>query len=326
MSSRLLEINNLNIAFGSGKNVFNAVTDISLSVSTGQTAALIGESGSGKSITSLSVLKLLPANGRAESGSIRFDDKEILQMTEKEMQKIRGNEISMIFQDAIASLNPAMKVGVQITEGLKYHKQMPKSELRTVALTLLEQVGFHNPAHIYEQYPSQLSGGMKQRILIAMAISCKPKLIIADEPTTALDVTIQRQVLDLIADYKIREDASVLMITHDFGVVAEYADWVYVMFGGRIVESGDVFTIFNNPIHPYTKGLIGCIPSLESDGERLKSVYDYSFEEAGYKGRKFAPETYSMESKVYHAPSSLIEVEPGHYVRLFDESEVTIVG
>ncbi|WP_144704397.1 ABC transporter ATP-binding protein [Fictibacillus phosphorivorans] len=326
MSSRLLEINNLNIAFGSGKNVFNAVTDISLSVSTGQTAALIGESGSGKSITSLSVLKLLPANGRAESGSIRFDDKEILQMTEKEMQKIRGNEISMIFQDAIASLNPAMKVGVQITEGLKYHKQMPKSELITVALTLLEQVGFHNPAHIYEQYPSQLSGGMKQRILIAMAISCKPKLIIADEPTTALDVTIQRQVLDLIADYKIREDASVLMITHDFGVVAEYADWVYVMFGGRIVESGDVFTIFNNPIHPYTKGLIGCIPSLESDGERLKSVYDYSFEEAGYKGRKFAPETYSMESKVYHAPSSLIEVEPGHYVRLFDESEVTIVG
>ncbi|MBH0171198.1 ABC transporter ATP-binding protein [Fictibacillus sp. 18YEL24] len=326
MSSRLLEINNLNIAFGSGKNVFNAVTDISLSVSTGQTAALIGESGSGKSITSLSVLKLLPANGRAESGSIRFDDKEILQMTEKEMQKIRGNEISMIFQDAIASLNPAMKVGVQITEGLKYHKQMPKSELRTVALTLLEQVGFHNPAHIYEQYPSQLSGGMKQRILIAMAISCKPKLIIADEPTTALDVTIQRQVLDLIADYKIREDASVLMITHDFGVVAEYADWVYVMLGGRIVESGDVFTIFNNPIHPYTKGLIGCIPSLESDGERLKSVYDYSFEEAGYKGRKFAPETYSMESKVYHAPSSLIEVEPGHYVRLFDESEVTIVG
>ncbi|MET3730128.1 peptide/nickel transport system ATP-binding protein/oligopeptide transport system ATP-binding protein [Fictibacillus halophilus] len=326
MSNRLLEINNLNISFGSGKNVFNAVTDISLSVSTGQTAALIGESGSGKSVTSLSVLKLLPANGRAESGSIRFDDKEILQMTEKEMQKIRGNEISMIFQDAIASLNPAMKVGVQITEGLKYHKQMPKSELRTVALTLLEQVGFHNPAHIFDQYPSQLSGGMKQRILIAMAISCRPKLIIADEPTTALDVTIQRQVLDLIADYKIREDASVLMITHDFGVVAEYADWVYVMFGGRIVESGDVFTIFNNPIHPYTKGLIGCIPSLESDGDRLKSVYDYSFEEAGYKGRKFAPETYSMESKVYHAPSSLIEVEPGHYVRLFDESEVTIVG
>ncbi len=321
-----MEINNLNIAFGSGKNVFNAVTDISLSVSKGQTAALIGESGSGKSVTSLSVLNLLPANGRAESGSIRFDDKEILQMTEKEMQKIRGNEISMIFQDAIASLNPAMKVGIQITEGLKYHKKMPKSELRTVAFSLLEQVGFHNPAHIFDQYPSQLSGGMKQRILIAMAISCKPKLIIADEPTTALDVTIQRQVLDLIADYKIREDASVLIITHDFGVVAEYADWVYVMFGGRIVESGDVFTIFNNPIHPYTKGLIGCIPSLESDSERLKSVYDYSFEEAGYKGRKFAPETYSMESKVYHAPSSLVEAEPGHYVRLFDESEVTIVG
>ncbi|MED1864969.1 ABC transporter ATP-binding protein [Fictibacillus nanhaiensis] len=326
MSNRLLEIHNLNISFGSGKNVFKAVTDISLSVSKGQTAALIGESGSGKSVTSLSVLKLLPANGRAESGSIRFDDKEILQMTEKEMQKIRGNEISMIFQDAIASLNPGMKVGIQITEGLKYHKQMPKSELRSVALSLLEQVGFHNPAHIFDQYPSQLSGGMKQRILIAMAISCKPKLIIADEPTTALDVTIQRQVLDLIADYKIREDASVLMITHDFGVVAEYADWVYVMIGGRIVESGDVFTIFNNPIHPYTKGLIGCIPSLESDRERLKSVYDYTFEEAGYRGRKFAPETYSMESKVYHAPSSLIEVEPGHYVRLFDESEVNIVG
>jgi peptide/nickel transport system ATP-binding protein len=327
MDQHILQIKNLRISFNKNKDKITAVNDVSLQVEKGQTVALIGESGSGKSITSLSVLQLLPSNGQIERGSIFFNGKDLIKQSEKEMRKIRGNEVSMIFQDAIASLNPGMKVGVQITEGLKYHNLIPKDDLKAEALQLLEQVGFKNPAHVYHQYPEQLSGGMKQRILIAMAISCKPKLLIADEPTTALDVTIQRQVLDLIDHYKSDLDASVLLITHDFGVVAEYADWVYVMLGGHIVESADVYTIFKNPVHPYTKALIGSIPNPEKGQERLKSIQDYTFEDTSYDGRKFAPETYSYESSAFDAPSSLVEVEPMHYVRFYDdERKVVAIG
>lgn len=327
MDQHILHVKNLSVSFNKNKNKMTAVSDVSLQIDKGQTVALIGESGSGKSITSLSVLQLLPPNGQLEKGSITFKGKDLLKQSEKEMRRIRGNEISMIFQDAIASLNPGMKVGVQITEGLKYHKLVPKSDLKAEALQLLEQVGFKNPAHIYEQYPGQLSGGMKQRILIAMAISCKPQLIIADEPTTSLDVTIQRQVLDLIDNYKSDLDASVLLITHDFGVVAEYADWVYVMLGGHIVESADVYTIFKNPVHPYTKALIESIPNPDRSQERLKSIQDFTFEKVGYKGRTFAPETYTLESKSFNAPSSLVEVEPLHYVRFYDdERKVVSIG
>lgn len=327
MDQHILHVKNLSVSFNKNKNKMTAVNDVSLQIDKGQTVALIGESGSGKSITSLSVLQLLPPNGQLEKGSITFKGKDLLKQSEKEMRRIRGNEISMIFQDAIASLNPGMKVGVQITEGLKYHKLVPKSDLKAEALQLLEQVGFKNPAHIYEQYPGQLSGGMKQLILIAMAISCKPQLIIADEPTTSLDVTIQRQVLDLIDNYKSDLDASVLLITHDFGVVAEYADWVYVMLGGHIVESADVYTIFKNPVHPYTKALIESIPNPEKSQERLKSIQDFTFEKVGYKGRTFAPETYTLESKSFNAPSSLVEVEPLHYARFYDdERKVVSIG
>jgi peptide/nickel transport system ATP-binding protein len=327
MDQHILQIKNLRVSFNKNKQKTTAVNDVSLQIEKGQTVALIGESGSGKSITSLSVLQLLPSNGQVEKGSVTFNGKELLNKPEKEMREIRGNEISMIFQDAIASLNPGMKVGVQITEGLKFHKLVSKEELKAEALQLLEQVGFKNPAHVYNQYPDQLSGGMKQRILIAMAISCKPKLLIADEPTTALDVTIQRQVLDLIDYYKTDLDASVLLITHDFGVVAEYADWVYVMLGGHIVESADVYTIFKNPVHPYTKALIGSIPNPENGQERLKSIQDYTFEDTSYDGKKFAPATYTYESSSFDAPSSLIEVEPMHYVRFYDdERKVVAIG
>ncbi|MFG6495715.1 ABC transporter ATP-binding protein [Fictibacillus sp. UD] len=326
MDQRLLQIKNLSVSFHQHKNKITAVSDVSLHIEKRQTVALIGESGSGKSITSLSVLRLLPSLGKIENGSITFNGINLLHQSEKEMRKIRGNEISMIFQDAIASLNPSMKVGEQITEGLKYHKLIPKADLKTEALQLLQQVGFSNPSHTYNQYPSQLSGGMKQRILIAMAISCKPQLIIADEPTTSLDVTIQRQVLNLIDKYKTDSNASVLLITHDFGVVAEYADWVYVMLGGHIVESADVYTLFKNPLHPYTKALIGSIPNPELGQERLKSIQDYTFEDTGYDGRRFAPEKYTYESKSFDEPSSLVEVEPLHYVRFFDESKVSLIG
>ncbi|MED1866024.1 ABC transporter ATP-binding protein [Fictibacillus nanhaiensis] len=327
MNQHILEIEKLKVSFKKKSEQHIAVNEVSLQVERGQTVALIGESGSGKSITSLSVLNLLPVNGFVESGSIRFDGKELLTYSDKEMRKIRGNEISMIFQDAIASLNPGMKVGIQITEGLRYHNLIPKPDLKSEALQLLEQVGFNNPAHVYHQYPEQLSGGMKQRILIAMAMSCKPKLIIADEPTTSLDVTIQRQVLDLIDQYKTDLSASVLLITHDFGVVAEYADWVYVMLGGHIVESADVYTIFKNPMHPYTKALIGSIPNPSSGQERLKSIQDYPLESVSNDGRRFAPDTYTKESSFFDTPSSLIEVEPLHYVRFYDEErKVTAIG
>jgi peptide/nickel transport system ATP-binding protein len=327
MSQTLLSIKDLRVSFSQNKEKLKVVHDVNLEINKRQTVALIGESGSGKSISSLSVLNLLPSNGKIESGSINYDGKDLLKLSEKEMQKVRGREISMIFQDAIASLNPSMKVGVQLTEGLRYHKLVPKALLKAEALQLLERVGFDNPLSIYNKYPSQLSGGMKQRILIAMAVSCKPKLIIADEPTTSLDVTIQKQVLDLIDEYKTTADASVLLITHDFGLVAEYADWVYVMFAGRIVESADVFTIFKNPVHPYTKALIGSIPNPGNSEERLKSIQDYSFEDAWFDGRKFAPETYTYVSSAFQAPSSLVEVEPLHYVRFYDdERKVVTIG
>ncbi|WP_261130341.1 ABC transporter ATP-binding protein [Bacillus sp. Marseille-Q3570] len=315
---KLLEVQNLSVAFGSEKDEFIAIDDVSFSIDKGETVALIGESGSGKSVTSLSILGLLPANGSIRKGRIFYSDKDLLALPDKELQKIRGKEISMIFQDASVSLNPSMKVGKQITEGLVYHRLMNRKELRREALRLLTEVGFNNPTEVFDQYPGQLSGGMKQRALIAMAISCKPQLIIADEPTTALDVTIQKQILDLMNEYKKTTATSLLLITHDFGLVAEYADRVLVMFGGKIVESADVFTLFKNPIHPYTKGLMESIPKIEEPKEHLQTIRDAVSLQLGYGERKFAPETFSTDEKVYHSPSTLIEVEPGHHVRFFD--------
>ncbi|MGP4078692.1 ABC transporter ATP-binding protein [Pseudalkalibacillus sp. R45] len=314
----LLEVQNLSVAFGSEEDEFVAIDDVSFSIAKGETVALIGESGSGKSVTSLSILGLLPANGGIRNGRIFYNDKDLLALPDKELQKIRGKEISMIFQDASVSLNPSMKVGKQITEGLVYHRLMNRKELRREALRLLTEVGFNNPTEVFDQYPGQLSGGMKQRALIAMAISCKPQLIIADEPTTALDVTIQKQILDLMNEYKKTTATSLLLITHDFGLVAEYADRVLVMFGGKIVESADVFTLFKNPIHPYTKGLMESIPKIEEPKEHLQTIRDAVSLQHGFGGRKFAPETFSADEKVYHSSSTLIEVEPGHHVRFFD--------
>ncbi|WLD92592.1 ABC transporter ATP-binding protein [Alkalihalobacillus sp. AL-G] len=315
----LLHIKALKVAFQM-KNEESVVVDgVDLSVGKGETVAIIGESGSGKSISSLSILGLLPKSGKVKGGSIHFDGKNLLQLPKKEMEQVRGKGISMIFQDAMVSLNPAFKIGRQITEGLRYHKIVKPNQLKEEVLRLLAAVGFQNPAEIYDDYPAQLSGGMKQRALIAMAISCNPKLIIADEPTTALDVTIQKQIMELLMDYKKKTDASILLITHDFGLVAEYADRVYVMFGGKIVEAGDVFTIFDHPIHTYTKGLMNGIPNISEPKERLLTIKDFAYEDKGYEGRTFAPETLSLAQKSYHAPSELVEVEPGHFVRFFKE-------
>jgi peptide/nickel transport system ATP-binding protein len=318
-SEILLRINNLKVAFRKKKIGTTVVDGVDLTIKKGETVAIIGESGSGKSVTSLSILGLLPKNGIVKDGTIEFNGKNLIQLSKKEMQQIRGKGISMIFQDAMVSLNPAIKIGRQVTEGLRYHKIVKPDRLKEEALRLLAAVGFQNPSQIYEDYPAQLSGGMKQRALIAMAISCKPQLIIADEPTTALDVTIQKQIMELLKDYNKRTDASILLITHDFGLVAEYADRVYVMFGGKIVEAGDVFTIFDRPTHTYTKGLMNSIPSISEPKEHLLTIRDFSYQDNGYNGRTFAPETLSLTERSYHSPSELVEIEPGHTVRFFEE-------
>jgi peptide/nickel transport system ATP-binding protein len=308
MSSKaLLQIKNLKVAFHSGKMDSIAVDGVNLSINKGETVAVIGESGSGKSVTSLSVLGLLPPNGRIIEGDISFNDTDLLQLPEKKMKKIRGKEISMIFQDAMVSLNPAMRVGKQIISVLKHHKAVPNDDYKNEALRLLSLVGFSEPHVIYHNFPAQLSGGMRQRVLIAMAISCKPQLIIADEPTTALDVTIQKQILDLMHRYQKQTDTSILLITHDFGLVAEYANRVFVMLEGKVVEIGDVFSIFENPIHPYTKGLINSIPRINEKQERLKTVKDFVGN--------------SIHALHDNEVEQLIEIEKGHYVRQIKGTE-----
>ncbi|MFD1019705.1 ABC transporter ATP-binding protein [Thalassobacillus hwangdonensis] len=318
---KLLEVENLQISFDSGRQEAVVVDDISFSIGKGKTVALIGESGSGKSVTSQAILGLLPENGRITGGSINFHSENLVAMSEKELQQIRGKRISMIFQDASVSLNPTMKIGKQVTEGLRFHRRINRNERKREALRLLMLVGFENPSEIYHRYPGELSGGMKQRALIALAISCNPELIIADEPTTALDVTIQKQILDLMEDYKKRTNTSFLLITHDFGLVAEYADRVLVMFNGRIVEEADVYTLFENPLHPYTKGLMASIPRIDSPKETLLTVKDAEKSGHSYEGMRFAPESLTKKQGSDLEASDLVEVEPGHWVRFYTERQ-----
>lgn len=313
----MLDVKNLKVSFGSKQGELIAVDDVSFSVRVGETVALIGESGSGKSVTSQAIMGLLPDYGRVINGEVSFLNKNLLALSEQEMRHIRGKKVSMIFQDATVSLNPTMKVGRQIVEGLRYHRIITKKEWKGEALRLLSVVGFQHPNQIYHQYPGELSGGMKQRAMIAMAISCEPQMIIADEPTTALDVTIQKQILDLMDGYKRSTETSILLITHDFGLVSEYADRVLVMYDGKIVEAADVFTLFRNPVHPYTKGLMNSIPRIDEPREMLQTIRDTANQEKTYEGKLFAPVTFSKDAEAYHSPSALMEVEREHFVRFF---------
>ncbi|MCF6138625.1 ABC transporter ATP-binding protein [Pseudalkalibacillus berkeleyi] len=314
----LLNVSHLGVSFYSkGKKATKAINDIHFTVNKGETVALIGESGSGKSVTSLAIMDLLPENGRVDSGKVLFNDQNLHDLSKKEIQNIRGKQISMIFQDAMVSLNPTIKIGKQIADILRFHSIVEKRQLTQEVLRLLSIVGFLNPLDVYHQYPGKLSGGMKQRALIAMAISCKPALIIADEPTTALDVTIQKQILDLLNEYKEQTNTSILLITHDFGIVAENADRVIVMYNGEIVESADVFTLFNNPIHSYTKGLMNSIPKIKEPKAFLTTIRDSEMENQYYGGRQFAPNRFISHVEYDQRESRLIEVDPGHFVRFF---------
>ena len=269
----LLEVKNLHTYFKTKKGIVKAVNDVTYSLDAGKTLGIVGESGSGKSVSAMSIIKLLDGNGYIESGSITFDGKDILHSTDKEMYHIRGNEISVIFQEPMTSLNPVFTVERQIGETLQIHQNMTKKEARKKAVDLLADVKIPNPERVAKQYPFQLSGGMRQRVMIAMALACKPKLLIADEPTTALDVTIQAQIMDLLKEIKEETDTAIILITHDLGVVAGMADRVAVMYAGKIVETGTVEDVFYRNAHPYTQALLKSLPTVESDKkDRLVSI------------------------------------------------------
>lgn len=267
---KILEVTDLNISFHTFAGEVQAIRGVNFDLYEGETLAIVGESGSGKSVTTKSIMRLLPPdNSEIKKGKILFENTDIVQATEKQMQKIRGKDISMIFQDPMTSLNPTMTIGKQIMEPLLKHQKLSKDEARERALKLLELVGIPKPEIRIKQYPHQFSGGMRQRVVIAIALACAPKVLIADEPTTALDVTIQAQILDLMKDLQKQTETSIIFITHDLGVVANVADRVAVMYGGKIVEVGTVDEIFYNPQHPYTWGLISSMPSLDSADEEL---------------------------------------------------------
>jgi oligopeptide/dipeptide ABC transporter ATP-binding protein len=275
MTEALLEIHNLRTKFHTDEGIVRAVDDISFSIRPGEILGMVGESGCGKSVTALSIMRLLSSSAKIVSGEIIFRGKDLLHSSETEMQSIRGNQISMIFQEPMTSLNPVMTVGKQVAESLILHKKMSRKEARAEVVNLFQAVRIPDPSQRINDYPHQLSGGMRQRVMIAMAIACRPALIIADEPTTALDVTIQAQILELLDQLRLEYGLAILLITHALGVVAEVADRVVVMYAGKIIEEAPVLEIFEEPCHPYTVGLLDSIPTIEPGGvkrNRLKAI------------------------------------------------------
>ncbi|MCC2248441.1 ABC transporter ATP-binding protein [Virgibacillus sp. AGTR] len=270
---RLLQVNNLQTAFRNEGRLQTVVHGISFHVNKGEIVGIVGESGCGKSVTSLSIMRLLhDTPGEIINGEIIYKGENLTQLPEKQMKKYRGKELSMIFQEPMTSLNPVLKIGKQLRESIQLHLKLSKQQAHEHAINILKSVGIPRASDLMTEYPHQLSGGMRQRVMIAMAISCEPSLLIADEPTTALDVTIQAQILNLMKDIQQKSDMGILMITHDLGVVAEVCDRVIVMYAGRVVEDSTVEALFASPKHPYTKGLIDAVPKIGSGNQRLYSI------------------------------------------------------
>ncbi|WP_053361884.1 ABC transporter ATP-binding protein [Bacillus sp. FJAT-27251] len=313
----LLEVKNLETAFSIDGEFYNAVDGVSFSVKPKQIVGIVGESGCGKSVMSLSIMQLLPRGvGKIRSGSIVFEDVHLDRMSDKEMNKIRGREISMIFQEPMTSLNPVFTIGYQLEEVLFNHMKISKNEARLKSIALLKSVGISRPEKLVDEYPHQLSGGMRQRVMIAMAIACQPKLLIADEPTTALDVTVQAQILDLLKSIQEVNDMSIILITHDLGVIAEMCDEVIVMYAGKIVERTDVDSLFYNPKHPYTELLMGAIPKMDEEAEVLSSIKGIvpSLKNMPQTGCKFAARCPKALPECSAITPLLGEVEKGHDV------------
>ena len=322
----LLEVKNLSTQFFTQDGVVRAVDDVSFYVMPGETLGVVGESGCGKSMTGLSIMRLIPSPpGKIVAGEVLFNGKDILKMSENDIRKIRGNDIAMIFQDPMTSLNPVLTINRQISEALQLHMGMNKSQAKTRAIELLNLVGIPNSEERVDQYPHQFSGGMRQRVMIAMALSCNPKLIIADEPTTALDVTIQAQILDLMRTLQSERDTGVIMITHSMGVVAGMADRVQVMYAGHIVEAASTEEIFGNPRHPYTVGLMKSIPRLDAQTkEKLEPIRGLPPDLIDLPDMcPFVPRCNYARDKCEQKRPPLLEVAPGHHSACWFWEEVS---
>jgi peptide/nickel transport system ATP-binding protein len=326
-----LEVTGLQTYFYTRDGIVRAVEDVSFHVDRGETLAIVGESGCGKSMTALSIMRLIPdPPGRIVGGRIVLDGQDLMELSEAEMRDVRGNDISMIFQEPMTSLNPVMRIGKQISEALILHQGMTKAQALARSVEMLELVKIPEPERRVKEFPHQLSGGMRQRVMIAMALACNPKVLIADEPTTALDVTIQAQILDLIVKLQEELETGVILITHDLGVVAETANRVIVMYAGRKVEEADVNTLFANPRHPYTRGLLASVPSLaivsgqdEAPQERLEEIPGivpalHSLPE----GCAFAPRCPAATDACRQARPEFEEKRPGHWAACFRSDEL----
>lgn len=318
----ILSMENLKTYFYTDKGMAKAVDGVSINVNKGQIVGIVGESGCGKSVTSLSILQLIESPGEIVDGKIIFNGEDLLKYSKAEMRKIRGNEISMIFQEPMTSLNPVYRVGGQVAEAILLHdKNVTKKEARDIVINMFDHVGIPEPEKRYDSYPHQLSGGLRQRVMIAMALVCRSKLLIADEPTTALDVTIEAQILELMKNLQKQIDTSIILITHNLGVVAEMCDYVYVMYAGNIMEQGDVYELFDNPMHPYTEGLLKSIPKADEESEKRDRLYSIKGMVPSLlnlpKGCKFRPRCeYAMDICREKNPE-LIEVSNEHKVRCF---------
>ena len=323
-NKELLKVNNLGITFFTDRGALPAVQEVSFTVHPGETLGVVGESGCGKSMTALSLMQLIPSPpGKITSGEIIYKGEDLLKKSEREIQNIRGKEISMIFQEPMTSLNPVVTVGKQIMEAVLTHENISKEDAKKRALEMISLVGIPMPEKVFASCPHQLSGGMRQRIMIAMAVSCKPSLLICDEPTTALDVTIQAQILKLINRLKYEMNSSVLLITHDMGVISEMADNVIVMYAGKIVEYTSVNDLFKNPLHPYTVGLMKSIPDIDSDSEEELEVIPgsvpmlYELPEGCF----FAPRCKYAKDLCHKKCPAMIDADNGHLVRCWKYHE-----
>lgn len=317
MSRPLLEVRDLKTHFFTRAGVVKAVNGVSFSLNEGETLGIVGESGSGKTVTAMSVMRLIPSPpGKIVGGSILYKGTDLVTLPEAKMREIRGDQISMIFQDPMTSLNPVLTVGYQIAEVLMLHRKKNKKEAMEQAVEMLRQVGIPEPEKRAESYPHQLSGGMRQRAMIAMALACQPGLLIADEPTTALDVTIQAQILDLMKKLQKKTGTAIIMITHDLGVVAELCQKVLVMYAGEPVEQADVETVFNSPGHPYTRGLLGSLPDLDSDDKRRLTPIEGVPPDLRHlpPGCNFANRCQEVRDRCLAESPAPVEISPGHVV------------
>ena len=316
-NEKLLDIKNLSVTYKTEDGIVYAVNDLNMEIGHKETLGFVGETGAGKTTTAMTIMGLLPTPpGKETSGEILFDGRDMLTISDKERRSILGEEISMIFQDPMTSLNPSMRVGDQIVEMIRLHKKIGKKEAMVEAENLLEMVGIRRERA--RSYPHQFSGGMKQRVVIAIALACRPKLIIADEPTTALDVTIQAQVMNLIKELKEKFGTSMILITHDLGIVAEICDKVAIMYAGQIVEYASVEKVYNNPSHPYTNGLFNSIPKLDTEEEWLEEIHGLPPEPTEQiEGCAFSPRCPNCMEICKHKKPGITHIDEEHYVRCF---------